>query len=278
MNKNGLNKREGGFTLIEIAIVVVIIGLLLGGVLKGQEMIRSARSHNIITQSNGLKAAMLGFTDRYRAMPGDYSAASSNIPGVTPATVFNADGSLNGVQGQDGNGDSYIGGPGTVVAAGDPRTFPQRETFHLAELGLVWLHLGNAGYISGGYVASSTGLSAVSWACPLDTCMRNAYNGNMFILYDNQQAGKSAMTDNAPSHQLLSGKDIPVAVIAEIDSKTDDGHPGNGNFRLADKFVPDCATDTAGAASTAATYVEGTKGVARWAVLGGLTCGGVYMF
>ena len=75
-------KRQQGFTLIEIAIVLVIIGLLLGGVLKGQELITSARVRNIISQQDGVKAAYFGFLDRFRAIPGDYNLATTNISGV----------------------------------------------------------------------------------------------------------------------------------------------------------------------------------------------------
>ena len=61
-----MRNRQSGFTLIEIAIVLVIIGLLLGGVLKGQELITSARVRNLIATQDGVKAAYFGFLDRYR--------------------------------------------------------------------------------------------------------------------------------------------------------------------------------------------------------------------
>ncbi len=80
-----MKRYTNGFTLIEIAIVLVIIGLLLGGVLKGQELITGARVRNLISQQDGIKAAFFGFQDRYRALPGDYAAASTNINGVTIA-------------------------------------------------------------------------------------------------------------------------------------------------------------------------------------------------
>ena len=76
-------RRQSGFTLIEIAIVLVIIGLLLGGVLKGQELITSARVRNMISQQDGIKAAYFGFLDRYRALPGDFNAATTQISGAT---------------------------------------------------------------------------------------------------------------------------------------------------------------------------------------------------
>ena len=49
-----------GFTLVEIAIVLVIIGLLLGGILKGQEMITQAKIKNSIADFSGISAAYYG--------------------------------------------------------------------------------------------------------------------------------------------------------------------------------------------------------------------------
>jgi len=108
-------RRQSGFTLIEIAIVLVIIGLLLGGILKGQELITSARVRNIIAQLDGTKAAFFGFQDRYRALPGDFSAATTQISGAT----------------QNGNGDGQILGTEAIA---------------------VWDHLSHAGFINGTYV------------------------------------------------------------------------------------------------------------------------------
>ena len=84
-----------GFTLIELAIVLVVIGLLLGGVLKGQELIESARARNIISQLDSIKAAYYAFQDKYRAAPGDYpgSLAYANLSGITsPQVGGNGDG------------------------------------------------------------------------------------------------------------------------------------------------------------------------------------------
>jgi len=61
-------KKQSGFTLVEIAIVLVIIGLLLGGILKGQELINSARVRNMADQNSGIQAAYFGFIDRYRQL------------------------------------------------------------------------------------------------------------------------------------------------------------------------------------------------------------------
>ncbi len=69
-------KKQSGFTLIELAIVLVIIGLLLGGVLKGQELINSAKIKNIVNDFNSTSAAIYGYQDRYKALPGDELAAT----------------------------------------------------------------------------------------------------------------------------------------------------------------------------------------------------------
>ena len=114
-------RKQAGFTLIEIAIVLVIIGLLLGGVLKGQELITSARVRNLISQQDGIKAAYFGFLDRFRSLPGDYSVASTNIANVTA----------------NGNGNGQI----RSVAAGDV----------IDEYIAVWDHLSHAGFINGSY-------------------------------------------------------------------------------------------------------------------------------
>ena len=69
-----MKKSQSGFTLVEIAIVLVIIGLLLGGVLKGQEMIENARIKSIVNDMNGVSAAYNSYMDRFHAIPGDETA------------------------------------------------------------------------------------------------------------------------------------------------------------------------------------------------------------
>ncbi len=69
-------QNQKGFTLIEIAIVLVIIGLILGGVLKGQEMITQAKIRNVANDFNGVSAAYYTYQDRYRAIPGDDPGAN----------------------------------------------------------------------------------------------------------------------------------------------------------------------------------------------------------
>jgi len=90
-----MKRNQAGFTLIEIAIVLVIIGLLLGGVLKGQELIGSAKVKNLANDFKNTPALMYGYQDKFKALPGDDLLATSHV-GVT-ATNGNGDGAISGV-------------------------------------------------------------------------------------------------------------------------------------------------------------------------------------
>jgi prepilin-type N-terminal cleavage/methylation domain-containing protein len=91
-----LNKKQAGFTLVEIAIVLVIVGLLIGGVLKGQEMITNAKLKRVESDNAGILAALYSYQDRYLQLPGDDSGASGRFTAYSGNTA-------------DGNGDGLIG-------------------------------------------------------------------------------------------------------------------------------------------------------------------------
>lgn len=194
--------RQKGFTLIEIAIVLVIIGLLLGGVLKGQELINTARVRALNNTVDGVTAAWFSFQDRYRAFPGDYTQASVNLPGSP----------------KDGDGNGIVGTVTTAASTATPA----------AERAMVWMHLQSAGYITGGYDdAAATVAQADEYGCPVTVCPDNGFGAGMNLNYGAmRQAGGSS------AHELLTGRGIPVEVLAELDRKVDDGLAGSGAMQL----------------------------------------------
>jgi len=113
-----------GFTLVEIAIVLVIIGLLLGGILKGQEMITQAKIKNVMSDFSGISAAFHGYQDRYRAIPGDDPNAATrwSLGTVTLASGAYGDGQI-------------AGGYGSTTANEESRVF--------------WWHLRQSGFVAG---------------------------------------------------------------------------------------------------------------------------------
>lgn len=107
---------QKGFTLVELSIVLVIIGLIIGGVLKGQELIANAQIKNVASQMQGYQAAFQAFRDKYNALPGDLVGADNLIPGCAAAPCFvTASATLgNGQIGGDA-GDTYNANVSTGV-------------------------------------------------------------------------------------------------------------------------------------------------------------------
>jgi prepilin-type N-terminal cleavage/methylation domain-containing protein len=128
-----MKEKQAGFTLVEIAIVLVIIGLLLGGILKGQEMITQAKIKNVVNDFNGITAAVNSYQDRYRSLPGDDLNASTRWAGAF-----------------SGNGDGQIGATtDTYNAAAALPAVGTSETLKF------WWHLRLAGFVGGTTAATS---------------------------------------------------------------------------------------------------------------------------
>ena len=123
------NRTESGFTLVEIAIVLVIIGLLLGGILKGQEMITQAKIKNLINDFNGVTVAVTSYQDRYRSLPGDDPNATARWTVQAPAS---------------GNNNGIVEG-----LYNDPTATTESHLF--------WQHLRIAGFVPGLTTGTSAG-------------------------------------------------------------------------------------------------------------------------
>lgn len=80
-----MKSHQKGFTLVEIAIVLVIIGLLLGGVLKGQELINSAKVKNFINDFKTIPLFIYGYQDKFRALPGDDANVTTHLGSAATA-------------------------------------------------------------------------------------------------------------------------------------------------------------------------------------------------
>jgi prepilin-type N-terminal cleavage/methylation domain-containing protein len=192
-----------GFTLVEVAIVLVIIGLIMGGVFKGQSLIDNARVRSMNTQLTGIQTAWLSFRERYRAIPGDFARSDTQIDSAaTP-----------------GNGD------GRVNEAG--------------ERAGVWQQLALAGFMSGHYDGSpATVGSATDMLCVTQTCPANPFNTYYKISY-----GAQSINLDTPAHELYTGDQIPVGILSQLDARLDDGNPQAGRFRVHRAFAVACTRD-----------------------------------
>ena len=229
---------ERGFTLVELAIVMIIIGLLITGILKGQELINNARVSSSVTQIKGAEAAINTFREKYAAYPGDIVAPAGRLPNcnaICAAGGPNGNGSIDGAAGN-------AGAAGTVVAA--------------SEAGVTWIQLALANLLTG-----NVNPNAAAWAQGTALPDFNL-GGKMFVANETvaNPTGADA-TNGVTGHVLAVGsqnvaaamgtEQIRVSFAQSIDAKLDDGQPNTGSVR---------ASGTAGAGATNC-YTAGAAGI-----------------
>lgn len=187
-------KGQEGFTLIEIAIVLVIIGLILGGVLKGQELIENSKVKNAVKDLDGVGAAYYSYVDRYKRVPGD-------------------DGSLAALQGRGGawTNITAAGNNDGIIAVTAAQAFTGA-----GEGAAFWQHLKASGYVNGN--PGDAGVTALP---------RNAFNGltgitNALVM----PAGPGGLSGNK-----ICMSQVPGKAAAAIDAQLDDGLPNSGSLR-----------------------------------------------
>lgn len=188
-------KKQSGFTLIELAIVLVIIGLLLGGVLKGQELINSAKVKNMANDFRNIQVQIYSYQDKFRALPGDDRAASVHVGAATAS---------------NGNGNGVIDGAwsGGVVAG---------ESGGATEATNVWLHLRLAGLAAG-----STSTSDPSYF------PTNAEGGKIGI-----QSRPDKTISGLEGSYAICSEGILGKFVKQLDTTLDDGNPATGSMRAA---------------------------------------------
>jgi prepilin-type N-terminal cleavage/methylation domain-containing protein len=172
-----MKRNQSGFTLIEIAIVLVIIGLLLGGVLKGQELINSAKVKNLATDFKNIPVFVYGYQDKFKALPGDDKDVDAHLGATlcTPTCVATA--------GTHGNG--VIEGNWNDKLAQDSEAFRFWQHVRLAGLAPGPTATGDSGYIPQNSAGSDIGIQAgtapAAANAPVKDVNGNAIRGSYII-------------------------------------------------------------------------------------------------
>ncbi|MDO8946896.1 MAG: prepilin-type N-terminal cleavage/methylation domain-containing protein [Desulfocapsaceae bacterium] len=195
-------RNQKGFTLVEIAIVLVIIGLLLGGVLKGQELIENSKVKNAVNDLNGITAAYYGYVDRFKRIPGDDGPiATLTARGGTWTTLVG-----------DGAGDNN-GTLGPLLAA---VTFTGAGTGDEGDA--FWMQLKAADLITGN--VADVNVAALP---------RNAFNGLIGVTTDGGIMVIAPATTWAGTKLCMS--QVPGKAARAIDTQIDDGVGTTGTVR-----------------------------------------------
>ncbi|GAB3967721.1 hypothetical protein GCM10028806_10530 [Spirosoma terrae] len=134
--------KNQGFTLVELAIVIVIIGLLVGGVLQGQELIKASNRNNVISEFNNLDSAVNLFKNKYGFLPGDIPNATNYWPSISTPNNSNCNRTSTISETCNGEGDGYIDYDQGVFGSTSNSTWESRRA---------WQQLSLAGLIKGTY-------------------------------------------------------------------------------------------------------------------------------
>lgn len=240
-----MRQQHKGFTLVEIAIVLVIIGLLLGGILKGQELINSARVRNLADTTSGVQAAYFGFVDRYRRVPGDWGQAAAQA-------------AIGGTVNSGGNDNGRLDHP-----AGTEWTEPNA----------LWEHLSKAGFISGSYAGPTAEPTTANGAGPF-----NPFNSAIVVARTAHYLDRGTAT---PRLQLFIGRGTPVDIARELDTKLDDSTPDTGNVRASLETANASLTGASGwgTGTGTCTVASGTPPTSVWNIAAdSQDCNVVYLF
>ncbi|GIK25537.1 MAG: hypothetical protein BroJett006_17830 [Betaproteobacteria bacterium] len=201
-----MRQKQMGFTLVEIAIVLVIIGLLLGGVLKGQELINSAKVKNFANDFRNIPLFIYGYQDKYKSLPGDHATASTIITGATNATTPTTSGGT-ACASSICRGNGVIDGVWTSTTTTD-------ETF------LFWQHVRLAGLAAG---PTST--------ADANYIPKNADGGAIGIESGAAATGGAYISGLTPTY-LVCSTGILGKFAKQLDTTLDDGDTAAGSLRV----------------------------------------------
>jgi prepilin-type N-terminal cleavage/methylation domain-containing protein len=189
----GCVSKNKGFTLIEIALVLTIISLLIGGILRGQSMIRNTKVKTLYNQYRELVAAVTVYQDRFHFLPGDDLQASSRftVPTNSLPTVSN------------GNGNGVIDGAETLAqgascGAGVTGNEACQAFYHLRLAGIMSGQdtVSPAHSFGGGLLLSKTSAFITGWNSPTSVCYQGLTADvlrDMENLYDDRIASAGSL-------------------------------------------------------------------------------------
>ena len=254
-----------GFSLVELSIVLVILGLLTGGILAGQSLIRASELRAVSTEYSRYVAAMYGFRDRYFGWPGDITNATS-IWGA--AATCPGDSTHIGTGTQTCNGD----GDGNIAYNNANSNEPLR----------FWQQLANAGLIEGSYNGVEMGTNA--WgSTPGTNSPKSKLGGAGWSLLDWNSLGTCCTPITVASTQLFEGLYHNVLMFGastangttdtailkpeeawNLDTKLDDGRPGLGKLRVYESATScqDAGTSATVALAPTANYLLSNSSIA----------------
>lgn len=205
---------QKGFTLIELSIVLVIIGLIVGGVLVGQEMIRGAEVRAVISQFERYNAAINTFRNKYAGLPGDLSTADNFFDYAVAGTTRNGDG--NGIIAD------------AAGSAADPGNFDVVDDVDGNELTQFWPMLSGSNLVDGTFVhALGTNILGSGNNFPVTRFNRGGIMAINIAGRNTFHIGLGSVgAANAPVFSDVSS--VTPNEAFQIDSKMDDGRPNRG--------------------------------------------------
>lgn len=228
--------KQAGFTLVELAVVMIIIGLLIGGVLKGQELIANAQIASTVAGIKGIDAATSTFNDTYNAFPGDMVNATTRLPNCAAPCA-------------NGNGNSVLGSAPNAAAA------------NANEALQYWIHLNLADLVSG---VDTSGTGAFGASMPTTNIGGGLVAG---YIATGAIANRTAAATGRGGHYLVlrtaanaagAGTTLTPNQVARIDRKMDDGSPNAGTvMAIGGVGAANCAS----AATTVGVYNENLQGL-----------------
>lgn len=239
-----------GFSLVELSIVLVILGLLTGGILAGQSLIRAAALRSVSSEMSRYLTAIHTFRDKYFALPGDMTNATAfwGAQHATPSTCIGY------LSGNPATGPATCNGNGNGRISDDDYLSGSNASWY--EVWRAWQHLANAGLVEGSYtgVSDSTSNYAIGTAGKnIPASKVNPAAGYAFT-WVNAGAGATAASWLYPgtvgnylrfgsNERVDQGTLIKAEEAWNIDSKLDDGRPGTGRLRTYPSTRrPDCNT------------------------------------